>query len=80
MKNLRRLGAAVVLTFVLGLSALAGEVETPPAPSAQATSPGAMGTPTLSSTAPGQTDTPPSSHISLGEIAASVLWNLLPLF
>ncbi len=80
MKNLRRLGAAVVLTFVLGLSALTGEVETPPAPSAQATSPGAMGTPTLSSMAPGQTDTPPSSHISLGEIAASVLWNLLPLF
>jgi hypothetical protein len=42
--------------------------------------PGDMGTPTLGSTALGQTDTPPSSDISLAEIAASVLWNLLPLF
>jgi hypothetical protein len=30
MKNLRRVGAAVVLTFVLSLSTFAGEVETPP--------------------------------------------------
>jgi hypothetical protein len=30
MKNLRRVGAAVALTFVLSLSTLAGEVETPP--------------------------------------------------
>jgi hypothetical protein len=30
MKNLKRLGAAIALTFVLGLSAFAGEIETPP--------------------------------------------------
>jgi hypothetical protein len=30
MKNLTRFGAAIILTLVLGLSALAGEVETPP--------------------------------------------------
>ena len=85
MKNLKRLGTAVVMTCLLGASAFAddpcapGQISTPCAASRMAT-PGDMGTPTLGSTAPGQTDTPLSSDISLGEIAASVLWNLLPLF
>src|SRR6266403_1315945 len=46
MKNLRRLGAAVVLTFVLGLSAFAGEVETPP----------------CASPVPGEVETPPCAR------------------
>jgi len=85
MKNLKRLGTAVVLTCLLGASAFAiepcapGQISTPCAASQMAT-PGDMGTPTLGSTALGQTDRPPSSDISLDEIAASVLRNLLSLF
>lgn len=91
MKTLKRLSAVVVLTFALGVAAFAGDVQappctdpgqisTPPCAVSQMATPGDIGTPTLASTAPGQTETPPSSNISLGEIAVSVLWNLLPLF
>jgi hypothetical protein len=66
MKNLKRLSAAVVLTFVLGLSAFAGEVNTPPCAPPD---PGQISTPPCAaapmspddSAAPGQTDTPPTS-------------------
>src|SRR5713226_6444959 len=66
MKNLKRLSAAVVLTCVLGLSAFAGEVETPPcAPPA----PGDISTPPCAggqvasdaSATPGIISTPPAS-------------------
>ena len=60
MSNLKRLGATVILTFVLGLSAFAGETNTPPC------APGEMQTPPCAYLAfdnvPGQIDTPPSSE------------------
>jgi hypothetical protein len=74
MKNLRRLGSAVILLFVLGFSVLAGDVPTPPCV------PGEMPTPPCSSdegivtdsASPGQLQTPPASEsidiISLAEI------------
>jgi hypothetical protein len=61
MTNLRRLGAAVFLTCVLGLTALAdcpspGQTEGPPCSAAQ---------PVLDdSTTPGQTDGPPAASAS----------------
>jgi hypothetical protein len=88
MKNLKRLGAAIALTFVLGLSAFAGDVETPPcAPPA----PGQLETPPCAaqaisddSAAPGQTDTPPASNavdvFSVAEGAMSVLQSMLAVF
>ena len=45
MKILRKLGATVVLTSVLAVSAVAGEIPTPP----------------CANPAPGQTETPPCS-------------------
>jgi hypothetical protein len=90
MKNLRRLGAAAVLTCVLALSAFAGEIQTPPCSSpdpgetqtppcaaarsdmgtpAEASTPGAKGTPTLA-----------SNETLFTEIAADVLRNVLSLF
>jgi hypothetical protein len=88
MKNLRKLGAAAVLTGVLALSAFAGEIPTPPCtppepgqtetpPCAEA--PGDMGTPTGASTAPGDMALA-SSETSFSEIAANVLLTFLPLF
>ena len=72
MKNLKRLAAAGVLTFVLGVFAFAGETSAPPCnpnPGETQTPPGEMNTPPCSGmsvtlepeSAPGQTDTPPAS-------------------
>jgi hypothetical protein len=91
MKNLRKLGAAVILTSVLALSAFAGEIPTPPCSppdGGQTSTPpcaaafGDMDTPTGASTAPGDMGTPTlaSSETSFAEIAANVLLNFLPLF
>ena len=88
MKNLRKLGAAAVLTGVLALSVFAGEIPTPPCAQPEpgqtetppcAAAPGDMETPTGASTAPGDM-TLASSETSFSEITASVLLNLLPLF
>jgi hypothetical protein len=90
MKNLRKLGAAAVLTCVLALSAFAGEIPTPPCapepgqidtPPCSA-APGSMATPAGASTAPGDMGTPTvaSNETSFTEIAANVLLNVLPLF
>jgi hypothetical protein len=54
MQNLKRLGTAVALTFVLSLSAFAGEIGSPPC------APGEIGSPPCSA-APGQLDSPPAS-------------------
>jgi hypothetical protein len=90
MKNLRKLGAAPVLTCVLALSAFAGETHAPPCastdpgeihapPCVGQPTPGDMETPTGVSTAPG--DMPlASSETSFSEITANVLLNFLPLF
>jgi hypothetical protein len=67
MKNLKRLGVAFALTLVLGVSAFAGEVNSPPCAPPD---PGITETPPCAaaplssddSTAPGQVDTPPASN------------------
>ena len=65
MKNLKRLGAASVLTLVLGLSAFAGQTDTPPcAPPepGQSSTPPCSGGQTASdnSATPGIISTPPA--------------------
>jgi hypothetical protein len=89
MKNLKRLGAAVVLTLALGLSALAGEaqtppcadpgqVQTPPCAASQMATPGDVGSPSSASTDPSAISTPPEAPFT--EIATGVLYSLLSLF
>ena len=85
MKDLKRLGAAVALTLVLGISAFAGDIQSPPcAP----TDPGIIQTPPCSDgqaasdpAAPGIILTPPAasavSESSLAEVAISLLESLL---
>ncbi len=74
MKNLKRLGVAFALTFVLGVAAFAGETLTPPcAPPA----PGETLTPPCSSSTmlsddsgtPGETSAPPGSNAALKDVA-----------
>ena len=88
MKDLRKLGAAVVLTFALALSAFAGQIPTPPcaapAPGQIETppcsaAPGEMDTPGVTSTAPGGM-TVANDDTSLTEIATDVLLNFLSLY
>jgi hypothetical protein len=90
MNNLKRLGAAIALTSVLGLSAFAGQILTPcpPPEPGQILTPcdpgssvvtGDTGTPTGASTAPDDV-TLATSETSFGEIAANVILTFLPLF
>ncbi len=84
MKNLKRLSAAVVLTCVLGLSAFAGETDTPPCAPPE---PGQTSTPPCSgsqmasddSAAPGVISTPPASNAGhlIAEAAISLVENLM---
>ena len=87
MKNLRRLGATVALTLVLGVSAFAGDPITPPcAP------PGTTETPPCASAqvtddesiVPGSTTSPPASSsdtdYSIAEATVDLLMNVLFLF
>jgi len=93
MNNLKRLGTAIALTFVLGVPAFAGQILTPcpppepgqiltPCDPGSPAAPGDMGTPTEASTAPSDIGTPTvvSNETSFSEIAANVLLNFLPLF
>lgn len=88
MKNLRKLGVAVLLTCVLALSAFAGEIPTPPCAPGQIDTPPCAavrsdtGTPAEASTAPGEMGGPTSAsnETSFTEFAANVLLNVLPLF
>lgn len=91
MKHLKKLGAAIVLTCALGLTAFAGETMTPPCappepgqtstpPCATAQAPNTGEIPTPPAVAPGQTDTPPMGELSLTEIASSVLLRIVSLF
>ena len=85
MKNLKKLAAAVALTSVLGLTAVAGETDTPPSPrsarvQAQTTScsPGETHGPpcaTAQVPTPGDIDTP-----AITQIATFVLQNMWSLF
>jgi hypothetical protein len=83
MKNLKRLVAAVLLTCVLGLSAFAGETDTPPCAPPE---PGQTMTPPCTgqmasdnSTLPGETNAPPASSAGhlVAEAAISLLENLM---
>jgi hypothetical protein len=87
MKNLIKLSASVALTLALGLSAVAGQVETPPCavPGQVETPPcaaasGDMSTPTATLTASGNMGTPANDEASFVNLAADVLLNFLPLF
>ena len=88
MKNLKRLSAAVVLTCVLGLSAFAGETQTPPCTPPE---PGETQTPPCTgqmasdnSATPGLISTPPATDAGTGylvaEAAISLFESLLPIF
>jgi hypothetical protein len=83
MKTLRRLGTAVVMTFVLGFSAFAGEVLTPPCAPPD---PGEVLTPPCASAqrlnddsvALGETSTPPaSSAVDIYHVAEAAITLLL---
>jgi hypothetical protein len=82
MKSLKRLSAVIALTFVLGLSAFAGDVETPPCV------PGDISTPPCAaaqmtpddSTAPGQLETPPASDTADILAVVDAAMNLLLFF
>jgi len=90
MNNLKRLGAAIALTSVLGVPAFAGQILTPcpppepgqiltPCDPGSLATPGDMETPTGASTASGDV-TFASSETSFSEITASVFLTFLPLF
>ena len=91
MKKLRKLGAAIVLTLLLTLSAFAGETPTPPcgAPEPGQTStppcavaPGDIDLPGVALTAPASLATPrvASGRASFAELAADLFLNFLPLY
>jgi len=90
MKTLKRVGAAVVLTGVLAMTAFAGDVLTPPCSPPEpgdvltppcAAAPGDMSTSTVASTTAGQLETPlTNTDTSFTEIALSTLQSMLSLF
>ncbi len=82
MKNLRKLSAAVVLTFMLSLSAFAGEMSTPPCAPGDILTPPCAAAPLSAddSAAPGQTDTPPASDTVDIVSVVDAAMNLLLLF
>ena len=85
MKKLKRLGAALIVIFVLSLSAFGGEVETPPCAPPD---PGILDTPPCTvaplspdeSTAPGETHGPPTSNTVDLVAVVDAAMNLLLLF
>lgn len=84
MKNLKRLSAAIALTFVLGVAAFAGEIPTgpcaPPDPGDILTPPCAAQTPADDSAFPGEVNIPSaSSAVDILSVAAAAM-NLLLLF
>jgi hypothetical protein len=64
MNSLKKLSGAIALTFVLGLSAFAGEVETPPCAPGETDTPPCATAPLSSdaSFAPGEVNAPPASN------------------
>ncbi len=85
MKNLKRLGAAAVLTLMLGLSTFAGIMEGPPCAPPQ---PGIMEGPPCSGgqnapdpAPPGQVQAPPASLAEdATAFAINLIESLLPIF
>jgi len=85
MKNLKRLGTTVALTFVLSLSAFAGQISTPPCAPPD---PGILDTPPCAaaplsaddSAAPGEISTPHASNTVDIISVVDAPMNLLLLF
>lgn len=82
MKNLKGLGAAVVLTFALSLSTFAGETHTPPCAPPE---PGETHTPPCSGgqmagDSSGIVSAPSASDCLVAEVAISLFESLLPLY
>ena len=85
MKSLKKLSAAVVLTFVLSLSVFAGEMQTPPCAPPD---PGETHAPPCASAqvvpddsaAPGEVGTPPASNTLDIFSVVDAAMNLLLLF
>jgi len=89
MKNLKRLGAVVILILTLGVAVSggemptppctpgAGEMPTPPCATVQSSDPGETHGPPA---APGETSTPPSDEAYVTEIAASFVLTIVSLF
>jgi hypothetical protein len=81
MKTLKKLSAVVVLTSVLGLSAFAGETQTPPCAPPE---PGDTQTPPCTGQALGDSSglvsTPSASDYLVAEAAISLFESLLPLY
>jgi hypothetical protein len=75
MKELKKLGAAVLLTVVLVMPVLAGQIETPPCTPPE---PGQTSTPPCSA-APGDMETPTLTSTS-GDLGASTVANDETLF
>jgi hypothetical protein len=91
MTNLRKLCAAVVLTFALALTAYAGQTDTPPCPipipgqtdtPPCSAAPEDVGTPGVTLTFSGDLATPTAANdeTSFREIAADLFLSFLPLF
>jgi hypothetical protein len=82
MKNLKRLVAAVVLTSVLGLSAFAGDMNSPPCAPPE---PGETSSPPctggqMTGDASGIVSTPSDSEYLVAEAAITLFESLLPLY
>jgi len=79
MKNVNRLVATIALTCMLGVSAIAGETQTPPCVPGQVDTPPCAGAPSQTSTPPdgGETHSPPAANaldiLSVAEAAMNLL-------
>jgi hypothetical protein len=75
MKSLKRLGVALALTFVLGVTALAGETPTPPCAPGETPTPPCANAQLITgdSLAPGQTNTPPAASENEYSFAAAAI-------
>lgn len=84
MNSLKRLSATVALTFVLGVSAFAGEILTPPCaapdPGEILTPPCAAQMPADDSAFPGEVNAPPASNTVDVLSVVDAAMNLLLLF
>ncbi len=80
MKTLRKLACVLVLTLILGLTAFAGETQTPPC------APGETQTPPCQGLAPGNMSEPPISSpataadATFTEIATEIMESMLSIF
>jgi hypothetical protein len=80
MKTVRKLSSVIVLTLVLGITAFAGQIETPPCAEPV---PGQIETPPCQGTAPTDPSNPSTAMAAdptFTEIATEVLESMLSIF